>query len=69
MGKEFEYTGPDTPQQNGHVEQKFINLLKSVHIMLNDGKFSAFLRNGLSTEVDNMTALLEVNPVTLNWNI
>ena len=44
---EFEYTAPGTPQQNGHVEWKFATFVNRVCAMLNGGKISFFLRNGL----------------------
>ena len=44
-GYKFEYTMPDTPQQNGEMEQKFDVLYNRVQAMLNGGKLSLFLRN------------------------
>ena len=46
-GIKFEYTAPDTPHQNDHLEQKLANLFNMLHAMLNSGKLSAFLRHGL----------------------
>ena len=46
MDIQFKYTVPGTPQENGHVEQKFITLFNMVHTVLIGGKFLSFLRNG-----------------------
>ena len=35
MRIKFEYTTPGTPQQNGHVEQKFSTLFNRVCAMIN----------------------------------
>ena len=59
MGIKFSYTAPGTPQQNDHVEQNFTTLFNRVHVMLNGGKISSFLRNRLWAEAANTIILLE----------
>ena len=53
LGIDFEYTAPGTPQQNGRVKHKFASLFNRVHAMLNGGKFTAHLQNGLWAEAAN----------------
>ena len=43
----FEYTAPDTPEQNGVVERKFQTLYAKVRSALNGARLSKDLRNGL----------------------
>ena len=64
MGVKLEYTTYCTPQQNGCIEQKFGILFYHVWVMLNSGKFSSILKNGLWTEETNSTTLLESNLIT-----
>ena len=52
-GNEFEYTSPDTPQQNSPIQQNFANLFNRAHVMVNNGKFPLFLRNRLWAEAAN----------------
>ena len=66
LGIDFEYTTPDTPQQNGYVKQKFATLFNRVHAMLNGGKFTTYLWSGLWAEAANTAMLLENNLITPN---
>jgi hypothetical protein len=43
----FEFTAPNTPQQNGRVERKFATLYGKVRSMLNAAKFPQTLRHAL----------------------
>jgi hypothetical protein len=43
----FEYTAPNTPQQNGKIELKFATLYGKIRSVLNADGFSAFLRSRL----------------------
>ena len=61
MGMEFEFTTPSTPQQYSHIEGKFDTLFNLVHVMLNDRKFTAFLRNDLWDEATNTVTLRKNN--------
>ena len=47
---DFEYSAPDTPQQNGRVERKFATLYGRVRSMLNAAHLPAYLRSGLWAE-------------------
>ena len=66
LGIDFEYTAPRTPQQNERVEQKFATLFNRVCTMLNGGKFTVYLQNGLWAKAANTAILLENNLVTPN---
>ena len=50
----FEYTAPDTPQQNGRVERKFATLYGRVRAMLNRGQLPNKIRHKLWAEAANM---------------
>ena len=63
-GYKVKYTAPGIPQQNGRIEQTFAMLYNRVQTMLNGGKFSLFLRNGLWAGAMNTANLLENNLVT-----
>ena len=69
MGMEFKFTTLGIPQQNSQVEWKFTTLFNQVCAMLNSGKFTAFLRNGLWVEATNTAMLLMNHLVTPNSNI
>ena len=64
MGVEFKYTAPGTSQLNDHVEWKFATIFNGECVILNGGKFFAFLRNGLLAKASNTATLLENNLVT-----
>ena len=61
MGIQFKYTMPGAPQQNGLVGRKFATLFDRLCAMLDNGKFSSFLRNGLCAEAANLSTLFESN--------
>ena len=63
---ELEHIAPLTPQHDSLVKQKFATLSNWVHTMLNDGKFSAILQNGLWANAVNTTMLLKNIPLTPN---
>jgi len=69
LGIDFEYTAPGTPQQNGRVERKFATLFNRVRAMLNGGKFSPYLRNGLWAEAANTATYLENHLITPNRSL
>ena len=50
LGVIFEYTAPNTPQQNGRVERRFATLYGRVRSMLNAARFSREFRRGLWAE-------------------
>lgn len=61
LGVTFEYTSPNTPQQNGRVERKFATLYGRVRSMMNAARLTGALRTGLwaecgrtATNLDNM---------------
>ena len=63
MGVQFENTTSGTLQHNGRVKQIFTTLFNRVCAMLNGGKFSSFLRNGLWAEAANIVTLLKNKPL------
>ena len=50
LGIKFEFTAPNTPQQNGKVERSFATLYGRVRAMMNNAGFHAEYRSGLWTE-------------------
>ena len=50
LGVTFEYTSPNTPQQNGRVERKFATLYGRVRSMMNAARLTGALRTGLWAE-------------------
>ena len=66
LGINFEYTAPGTPQQNRHIKRKFDTIFNRVCVMLNGGKFTAYLQSCLWAEAVNTATLLENNLVTQN---
>ena len=61
FGIEFEYSAPNTPQQNGRVERRFATLYGRVRSMLNAAHLTPDLRSGLwaecahtATHLDNL---------------
>ena len=50
MGVLFEYTAPNTPQQNGRVERAFANLYGRARSMLNAARLNREFRLGLWAE-------------------
>ena len=58
-GAKFEYTAPDTPQQNGVVERVFATLYGKVRSMLNWSKVEEGMRAGLWAECANTATLLD----------
>ena len=61
MGVQVKYIMPGKQQQKSRVKQKFATLFDRVHAMLNNGKFSSFLRNRLWAEAANMSLFLTTN--------
>jgi hypothetical protein len=43
----FEFTAPDTPQQNGKIEHKFVTLYGKVRATLNEAEFTWPLRRSM----------------------
>ena len=43
----FEFTAPNTPQQNGRIERKFVTLYGKVRSLLNRARFPLWLRNNM----------------------
>ena len=68
LGSDYEYTAPGMPQKNGCMERKFASFFNWVHAMLNGGKFTAYLWNGLWAEAANTAMILENNLITPNVN-
>eukprot|EP01083_Nonionella_stella_P004795 13981_1 len=59
LGITFEYTAPDTPQQNGRVERKFATLYGRVRAMLSGSGIDNPLRKKLWTEAANTATQLD----------
>ena len=55
----FEFTSPNTPQQNGKVERKFATLYGRVRAMLNGARLEGLRRQKLWAECANHATLLE----------
>jgi Reverse transcriptase (RNA-dependent DNA polymerase) len=55
----FEFTAPNTPQQNGQIERKFQTLYGKVRSMLNWGKFPKPLRSRLWAQCAKHATFLE----------
>ena len=69
MGSQFEYTMFSTPKQNSIVESKFLILFNMIHAMLNGGKFSHFMRNGLWADAANTATVWENDVFALSRNM
>ena len=59
LGIEFEYSAPNTPQQNGRVERRFATLYGRVRSMLNAAHLTPDLRNGLWAECAHTATYLD----------
>ena len=59
LGIDFEYSAPNTPQQNGRVERRFATLYGRVRSMLNDAHLTPALRSGLWAECANTATYLD----------
>ena len=59
MGIRFEYTAPQTPQQNGVVERLFPTLSGKVRAMMNHAGFTSNMRSYFWTECANTATKLE----------
>ena len=53
LGVKFEFTAPNTPQQNGRVERKFATLYGRIRAMMNAAGLTQSLKNGLWAEAAN----------------
>jgi hypothetical protein len=59
LGIDFEYSAPNTPQQNGRVERRFATLYGRVRSMLNAAHLTPELRRGLWAECANTATYLD----------
>ena len=59
LGIKFEYTAPNTPQQNRRVERKFQTLYGRVRAMVVGSGIKQSLRNKLWAETANTAMMLE----------
>ena len=59
LGITFEYSAPNSPQQNGRVERRFATLYGRVRSMLNAAKLSGVLRSGLWAECAQTATYLD----------
>ena len=59
LGIEFEFTAPNTPQQNGVVERKFATLYGRGRALLNKAGFNRKMRKGLWAEAARIATLLD----------
>ena len=59
LGIDFEYTAPNTPQQNGRVERRFATLYGRVRSMLNSAHLNESLRCGLWAECAQTATYLD----------
>jgi hypothetical protein len=64
----FEFTAPDSPQQNGKVERKLATLYGRVRAMLNEAEFNCPLRHAMwvyaslhATKLDNLLTRPDTN--------
>jgi hypothetical protein len=55
----FEFTAPNTPQQNGIVERAFATLYGRIRAMLNGSGFSDHIKRGLWTECASTATFLD----------
>lgn len=55
----FEFTAPNTPQQNGRIERKFATLYGKVRYMLNKARLTSSLRNNLWAQAALVATQLE----------
>jgi len=55
LGIEFEFTAPNTPQQNGRVERKFATFWGRMRAMMAGGDFSLSMKQLLWCEAANTT--------------
>ena len=66
LGIHFEFTAPDTPQQNGKIERKFATLYGRVRSMLNEARLPSQLRKGLWAEAARTASMISNILVTDN---
>jgi hypothetical protein len=59
LGISFEYSAPNSPQQNGRVERRFATLYGRVRSMLNAANLSGELRSGLWAECAKTATYLD----------
>ena len=59
LGITFEYSAPNSPQQNGRVERRFATLYGRVRSMLNAAKLNGELRSGLWAECARTATYLD----------
>jgi transposase InsO family protein len=59
MNIKFEFTAPNTPQQNGQIERKFQTLYGKIRSMLNWARLTATLRSKLWAQCANTATFLE----------
>jgi transposase InsO family protein len=59
LGITFEYTAPNTPQQNGKVERAFATLYGRVRAMLNQASLTSKMRGDIWTEAASTATKLE----------
>ena len=59
LGIIFEYTAPNTPQQNGRVERAFATLYGRVRSMLNSACLNKEFRQGLWAEYASAACVLD----------
>ena len=59
LGIEFEYTAPNSPQQNGRVERRFATLYGRVRSMLNAAQLNQEFRQGLWAECAQTATYLD----------
>ena len=59
LGVEFEFTAPNTPQQNGIVERKFATLYGRGRALLNKTGFNRSMRKGLWAEAARIATMLD----------
>ena len=59
LGIEFEYTAPNSPQQNGRVERRFATLYGRVRSMLNAAQLNKEFRQGLWAECAQTATYLD----------
>ncbi len=60
LGIDFEFTAPNTPQQNGRVEQRFATLYGRVRSMLNAAQLNQEFRSGLWAECAQTATYLDI---------
>jgi hypothetical protein len=64
----FEYTAPDSPQQNGTIERKFATFYGRVRDIINQAEFAAPLRGAMWAYCALHATRLELDNILICWD-